>query len=179
MTAKPVRYGKRSRLIVRWCTLRDLDTLVQQRRAMWRDLGIREKSTLDIADRVYRQWARTRLKKEELKAWIVENHDAVAGGGCLWLRPAQPRPRDATKFQPYLLSMYTSPNFRRRGVASLVVREAINWCKKNGYQRLGLHASETGRKVYQNFGFKRTREMRLDLPTTPRRTSKPRQRIHG
>ena len=65
--------------------------------------------------------------------------------------------------QPYLLSMYTEPDFRRRGVASMVVKEAINWCRKNKYERLMLHASEMGRKVYSQLGFKRTWEMRLDL----------------
>ncbi len=65
--------------------------------------------------------------------------------------------------QPYLLSMFTEPRFRRRGVATLVVHAAIDWCKKNKYERLMLHASEMGRKVYANFGFKRTWEMRLDV----------------
>ena len=68
-------------------------------------------------------------------------------------------------FQPYLLSMFTEPRFRRRGAATLVVQAAIDWCKKNRYERLMLHASEVGRKVYINFGFKRTSEMQLDLAT--------------
>jgi GNAT superfamily N-acetyltransferase len=59
--------------------------------------------------------------------------------------------------------MFTEPKFRRRGVATLVVQAAIDWCKNNRYERLMLHASEMGRKVYANFGFKRTWEMRLDL----------------
>jgi len=59
--------------------------------------------------------------------------------------------------------MYTEPEFRRRGVASMVVSKAIEWCRKKGYGRLMLHASEMGRSVYKRFGFRRTWEMRLDL----------------
>lgn len=45
----------------------------------------------------------------------------------------------------------------------MVVGQAIAWCRKHGYQRLTLHASDMGVKVYEKFGFKRTREMRIDL----------------
>ena len=81
----------------------------------------------------------------------------------MWLQQVQPRPHRASMVQPYLLSMYTEPDFRRRGVASMVVKEAIRWCRKKGYEVLMLHASEMGRRVYSKLGFKRTWEMRLDL----------------
>jgi len=61
------------------------------------------------------------------------------------------------------LSMYTEPDFRKRGVASMVVKEAIRWCRKRRYERLMLHASKMGRGVYRRLGFKRTWEMRLNL----------------
>ena len=144
--------------------MQDLDALVHQRRAMWRALGVRDKEQHVKGDRVYRRWARARLKNHELVAWVVKSADGrVAGGGCVWLEPVQPRPHRDSMVQPYLLSMYTEPDFRRRGVASMVVKEAIDFCRKNKYERLMLHASVMGRKVYSKLGFKRTWEMRLDL----------------
>jgi len=144
--------------------LRDLDVLVHQRRAMWKALGIRGHELHENGDRVYRRWARARLKNHELMAWVVKSSDGrVAGGGCVWLQTVQPRPHRVSMVQPYLLSMYTEPDFRRRGVASMVVKEAIEWCRRNKYERLMLHASEMGRKVYSKLGFKRTWEMKLDL----------------
>ncbi len=164
MPSRSLRPKSNSKLAVRRATLQDLDILVHQRHAMWADLGIKDKSMHEKGDRAYRQWARTRLKGGKLLAWVVEDRDGrVAGGGCLWLQPVQPRPHRTAMFQPYLLSMYTEPGSRRRGVASLVVRAAIDWCRKNGYERLMLHASDMGREVYGRFGFKRTWEMRLDL----------------
>jgi GNAT superfamily N-acetyltransferase len=163
MPAKPRRTA-RSKLSVHKAGLRDLDTLVQQRRAMWEALGIRDKEQHLKGDQVYKRWARARLKNHELMAWIVKSSDGrVAGGGSVWLSRVQPRPHRAGMVQPYLLSMYTEPDFRRRGVASMVVKEAIELCRKNKYERLMLHASEMGRKVYSKLGFKRTWEMRLDL----------------
>lgn len=154
----------KSKLSVRKAGLPDLDALVRQRREMWKALGIRNHELLSNGDRVYKRWARSRLKNHELMAWIVNSSDGrVAGGGCVWLHSVQPRPHRPLMVQPYLLSMYTEPDFRRRGVASMVVKEAIDWCRKNKYERLMLHASEMGRKVYSKLGFKRTWEMRLDL----------------
>lgn len=144
--------------------MRDLETLVHQRRAMWKALGIRNNELHTKGDRVYKRWARARLKNHDLTAWVVKSSDGrVAGGGCVWLQSVQPRPHRESMVQPYLLSMYTEPDFRRRGVASMIVTEAIDWCRRNRYERLMLHASEMGRKVYSNLGFKRTWEMRLDL----------------
>lgn len=146
-------------------SLREIEILVRHRRAMWRALHIRKKTLLDKADKEYAAWARARLRSSRLKAWIVkDNNGKIAGSGCVWLQSIQPRPGNPLKVQPYLLSMYTEPVFRRRGVASLIVEEAIDWSRKNGYQRLLLHASETGKKVYRKYGFKRTWEMRLRLP---------------
>lgn len=159
------RSEAKPKLSVRKAGLRDLDALVYQRREMWKALGIRNNELHLNGDRVYKRWARTRLKNHELMAWVVKSSDGkVAGGGCVWLQSVQPRPHRASMVQPYLLSMYTEPSFRRRGVASMVVKEAIDWCRSNKYERLMLHASEMGRKVYSKLGFKRTWEMRLDLP---------------
>ena len=166
MARGPSRKRRESnpRLSVRPAGLRDLDALVHQRRAMWIDLGIKGKERHAKADRAYRRWAETQLRTRQLMAWVVEDGDGrVAGGGCLWLQPVQPSPKRPGTFQPYLLSMYTAPEFRRHGVASMVVGKAIAWCRRKGYKRLQLHASEMGRNVYRRFGFKRTWEMRLNL----------------
>lgn len=162
-------------LRVRRATLRDLDTLVHQRREMWIALGIKDSARLDKADRDYRRWTQTRMRNRQLIGWMVEDkHGRIAGGGCVWLHPIQPSPRWGSTLQPYLLSMYTEPEFRRRGVASMVVREAIEWSRKQGYGRLALHASEMGRGVYKKFGFTRGWEMRINLENGSQKSTRSR-----
>ena len=127
---------------------------------MWRDLGAREQSELDRADKVYARWARTRMKGGNLMGWVAENQGKVLGGGCVWLQPVQPRPGSKLMVQPYLLSMYTELRSRGLGVASGIVEKALEWCRSNSFHQLRLHASEMGRKVYLKHGFERTWEMR-------------------
>lgn len=163
---KRTRHGAKShqRFLLREAAVHDVDVLVRHRRGMWEDLGVRNKSVLDEADRAYRRWVKSGFKNERLLGWIAETKEGVvAGSGCIWLRSAQPRPSLKVQIQPYLLSLYTEPLFRRRGVASSIVREAIKWCRRNGYSRLALHASRYGRSLYQKYGFTRSWEMRLKL----------------
>src|SRR5215472_6163031 len=157
---------------LRRVTLRDLPILVAHRRAMWKSIGFRKKGKLDEADRTYKKWAGSRIRNRSLTGWIAEDRGRIIGGGCVWLQPIQPMPGYNRMVQPYLLSMYTEPNSRGRGVASAIVDEAAAWSQKNKFPQLRLHAAEMGRGVYSRRGFKRTWEMRLRLSGSPTRRSK-------
>ncbi len=160
------------RFAIRPATLRDIDVLVHQRRGMWRDMGVGDKRSLDRADILYRQWARKSLRSGEFRAWLAENSEGkILGGGALWLQPVQPRPGYERGVQPYLLSMYTEKASRGKGVASRIVREAVSWTRKKGYPSLRLHASEMGRGVYSNLGFRRSWEMKMEF--RQRKLSRP------
>lgn len=156
---------------IRRATLRDLETLIAHRRGMWFDMGYKNKAELKAADKVYRRWAKPRLKSGELIGFIVETDGQVAGSGCLWLQPVQPRPgRPGFKggVRPYLLSMYTEPAARGQGVATKIITESIRWAKARGFPRMTLHASDMGRSIYEKLGFKQTWEMKLELITKKR-----------
>jgi len=127
-------------------------------------MGIRDTLRLDHADKEYRRWVRPEIRKGRYLGWIVETPDrTVVGGGCLWLRPTQPRPHKGGLVDPYLLSIYVEPRYRRKGVASLIIKHAADWCRGNGYAWILLHANKKGRPLYRKLGFKRTWEMRLEL----------------
>jgi GNAT superfamily N-acetyltransferase len=156
----------RDRFKLRPATVKDLATLVHHRRAMWENMGVKDKRQLASADKAYGRWAGERLRDRTLHGWVVENGEGlVVGSGCLWLQPRQPSPGNSENFQPYLLSMYTMPGYRGKGLASKIVQEAVKWTRQNRYASLRLHASEMGRGVYRKLGFKRTWEMRRNFPT--------------
>src|SRR5215472_13064336 len=157
---------------VRKATLKDLPVLVAHRRAMWKSIGFRQKRKLDEADRTYSKWATSQIRNHALTAWIAEDKGKIIGGGCVWLQPIQPMPGYDRMLQPYLLSMYTEPSSRGRGVASAIVNEAAAWSRENKFPQLRLHAADMGRGVYSKRRFKRTWEMRLRLSGSPTRRSK-------
>jgi GNAT superfamily N-acetyltransferase len=116
-----------------------------------------ELAALEVA---YSRWAKKMMRRKLFHGYIVTaTGGEVAASGCVWLRDQQPSPQHLSGRIPYLMSVYTSPDFRRSGLASMIVKEAMDWAKRNDYHRLTLHASVKGRKVYSKLGWKRGWEM--------------------
>ena len=91
----------------------------------------------------------------------VTQEGTIVAGGCVWVKEAHPSPRSISATAPYLMSMYTAPSFRGKGIATMIVKEAMKWCKEIGFSSLTLHASDMGKGVYDRLGFQRTTEMRI------------------
>ena len=161
---------------VRVATTKDLALLVRHRRGMWVDIAHFTEDQLDEGDRVYRRWARPRLRSGTLVGFLLEDAKGQAlASGCLWMMPRQPRPMAGRRTVPYLLSMFTEPAHRGKGYATRIVREAVRWARAHGYDAVTLHASDYGESIYRREGFARTMEMRLRLRKKGRGTWKRRR----
>ncbi len=140
----------------------DVDLLTAHRLSMWRDIHPEMGRSVDHSEKVTRDWISKRLADGGLIGFIAKAPGGtVAGSGCIWIREEQPRPTNPRQAVPYLMSMYTENEFRRKGVARLIVKAALKWCRDHAYERIVLHASEAGRPLYEEFGFEPTTEMRL------------------
>ena len=142
----------------------DVDLLVEHRLGLMREVHPELETKIEESEVWTRQWIRNRLSAGELIGLLAKAEDGkVAGSGCIWLRDDLPRPTNPRMIAPYLMSMYTTPEFRRKGVARLIVQSALKWCKERGYERVSLHASEAGIPLYSSLGFSPTTEMRAKL----------------
>jgi GNAT superfamily N-acetyltransferase len=155
-----------SQFRVRLAKLSDLEMLVDHRRRMWRDIRRWNLGDLDHSDPDYRTWTRREMKARRWVGFLaLSDTGRVVGSGAIWLRPAQPRPGRLSRLNmPYIMSMYTEPKFRGRGVATRLVQAMIEWSSARRYPRIVLHASRFGHSVYARIGFHDSNEMRLDLP---------------
>src|SRR5206468_9194812 len=61
--------------------------------------------------------------------------------------------------QGVILNVYTEKEWRRTGLAELVMRTIIEWSRANGVASLVLHASSMGRSLYERLGFLPSNEM--------------------
>jgi GNAT superfamily N-acetyltransferase len=152
------------RFIIQQGSIADLDLLTRHRLMMWKDIYPEKTEVIEATENITRNWIRSKLLNNELTCFIVrDSNGSIAGSGCILIKEDQPRPTSSRLDYPYLLSMYTEKNYRRRGVGSLIVNEAIEWSKKHGFDRIVLHASKDGKPLYVKFGFRETNEMRLEL----------------
>ena len=101
--------------------------------------------------------------------FVVEEEGAVAGCGG-WSRRAtlyggdQTPGRDARLLDPEteparVRAMYTNPAFARRGVGRMVLVACEDAARAEGFVRLELMATLSGRPLYESFGFVRVEDI--------------------
>ena len=170
-TRRPVPAGIRAR--PRRASERDLPLLVRHRHRMFRAIGRWSERDLARHDRTYARWALGEMRARRLIGLVVVTSEGrPVGSGVVWLQPSQPRPGKLSRLtMPYIMSMFTEPQFRGKGVATRLVEEMVRWATVRGYRRIFLHASTLGRPVYARLGFENGNEMRLDLPRRASRRS--------
>jgi GNAT superfamily N-acetyltransferase len=115
----------------------------------------------------YLKFVKEMTKEERFVGFLFESKKdkMPIASGCLWIRDLPPRPSTSSHngLEPYLLSMYTVPEYRGVGLAPRIVHEAMKWSKRKGFSRITLHASRMGRPIYKKLGWERGWEMRRKL----------------
>jgi GNAT superfamily N-acetyltransferase len=141
----------------------DLETLVAHRRAMFRDMGYNDDVALNAMSAKFRLWLLQHMNSGDYLAWLVSARDgSIAAGAGLWLMD-WPSHMIGSGRRGNILNVYTSENFRRRGLSRQLMEEVLHWCRENQIDTIILHASNAGRNLYESMGFVATNEMRLRL----------------
>ncbi len=158
---------------IRFITPDDAAAVAYHRARMWQDMG-------DLPDELF-ETLRARAEDQfrqlisagNYVGWLAaprsEPRTIVAGAG-IFLRDSLPSPRKengrtvgvTTGRQGLLINVFTETEWRRRGVAMLLMQRAIDWSREQRLDRLILHASDAGRPLYEKMGFVSTNEMRLE-----------------
>ena len=145
----------------------DVSRLVAQRRALFMEIG-RDKESVDRMCKKYRTWVLAGLKSRLYRAWVaVDGKGEVVAGAGLRIIGWPPVPADLTERRAYVFNVYTNPPHRRRGIARMLMRAMLDWCRSNGFITVALHTTDDGRSLYESLGFEPTTEMRLHLVTKP------------
>lgn len=171
-----VAHAPRFRL--RTARLDDIPVLVRLRSSMMRDIGRSSEPLIRRHEGRFSPWLRAALRARRITGLLAQDPTGrVVGCGLLWLQPRPPSPRYPFTEVPYVLSMYTVPEWRGRGIATAIVRRFVHQARRLGYPRVELHATEAGRPVYARVGFEPTDQMRLELGrgSSPRRA--PRRHV--
>jgi GNAT superfamily N-acetyltransferase len=97
------------------------------------------------------------------RAWLACGNDRPVAGGAIIISPWPAHPYDLECRRATILNVYTDPAFRRRGLARHLMQTMIDWCRRQGFARVTLHASDDGRHLYESLGFENSNELRLKL----------------
>ncbi|MBU3916339.1 GNAT family N-acetyltransferase [bacterium] len=137
----------------------DIPTLVLHHRRMFeeiwriRKLELDEQKLKDMDD-AYSNKLNEEIITGTCKAWIAKIEDKITTSGAVSIISMVPNPSDSSYKVAYMHSIFTVNEFRNRGIAELVVKRMLVYCKSRNINRVILVASEAGRSIYEKIGFK-------------------------
>jgi GNAT superfamily N-acetyltransferase len=157
---------------VRLATIADSRLIAWHRARMFQDMGYVPAELFDD----FRAKSEVRLGEAlasgDYVGWLASERnslDTIIGGAGIQLRRVLPHPiREAggeiticDSRQGVILNVFTEPEWRRRGIAALLMKTIIEWSRAQCLEELVLHASDDARALYEQLGFVSTNEMRF------------------
>jgi GNAT superfamily N-acetyltransferase len=159
-------------LKIRQASPDDAGIIAWHRVRMFQDMGLVPKELFES----FRTKALDRLGKAlasgDYLGWLVSqpglSQKIIAGAGVI-VRKVPPFPmrhrngeiRIAEGRQGLIVNVFTEPEWRRRGIAKLLMNTIIAWSREQNLDGLVLHASADARTLYEQLGFIPTTEMSL------------------
>ncbi|MBV9618487.1 MAG: GNAT family N-acetyltransferase [Verrucomicrobia bacterium] len=158
---------------IRLATASDFELISWHRARMFRDMGELPPELFD-SFRIQSLETLKRMFDDGIYVgWVASPKNGperiVAGAGVQLRKvPPHPQPKANRKIdivsglQAIVQNVYTEPEWRRRGLAALLIKRIIEWTRERGIESVVLHASQEGRGLYERLGFVATTEMRLN-----------------
>src|SRR6266480_6520695 len=145
---------------IRRATAQDADIVAWHRARMFQDMGDVSGDAFEVLRAKARASLSEWLDSGDYVGWLAtpaDQPEMIVGGAGVQLHPILPRPVNISTVgegrQGTVVNMFTEPQWRRRGIAGLLMKEIITWSKHEHLDRLLLHASDEGRSVYERLGF--------------------------
>ncbi len=97
-------------------------------------------------------------------AWFAESNDEIIATSVLSIIEKPPHLWNFTGLEVYIMNMYTKPEWRRKGIGSVLLEKLLEEAKQRGIHQITLHTTPDGKLLYEKFGFKQGHhEMHLSL----------------
>jgi GNAT superfamily N-acetyltransferase len=155
----------------RAATVDDLEAMARLRWAMQAERQPEQSSetiTWDTYLAAYREAFADQVARGGFEGWLAE--DGAMPVSCvillLWRTP--PIFDQLVRRRGMVSSVYTLPDYRRKGIARQLMQMLIARAQELHIRRLVLWASEMGEPLYENLGFAQSHGMELD-PQHPQR----------
>lgn len=144
-------------------TVSDIPEIARQRRRMCEDMNYTDAEILSAMEAATADYLKKAIPEGSFRSWLAFDNGRVVAGGAVVIVPWPSHAYDLECRRATILNVYTEPDYRRRGIARQIMETMIAWCKRQGFARVTLHASDQGRHLYESLGFVDSNEMRLNL----------------
>jgi len=157
---------------LRPATLADRATIAHHRVAIFIEIDRMGPSRADVLADATQAYLAGAMPSGEYVGWLaapVATPSRVVAGCGVQVRNVAPFPWRfpvggeviAAGRQALIVNVYTEPEFRRLGLARRLLATVVDWARMNRVDSLILHATPSGRPLYESLGFEPTNEMRF------------------
>jgi ribosomal protein S18 acetylase RimI-like enzyme len=152
---------------LRKANLNDIEVLIDFRVIFLKEIqGIPSAKEMELFRKSLKEYFLSKMKSYEYIAWLAEaDKKVIATSGVSFLKKP-PHFINITGRFAYIMNMYTEPEWRRRGVGSMLLEKLFEEIKKRGISSVVLHSTLAGKSLYERYGFKENdgdKEMILKL----------------
>ena len=131
-------------------TTDDLDTFIQMRINQLREEGAKEEIDLEPSLRDYYE---RHMADGTFVSWLAVESDTIIGTSGMSFVEKPPYFGCPNGRIGLLSSMYTDPDYRRKGIAKELLRRVVDEAKAYGCGTVQITASDMGVLLYTDFGF--------------------------
>lgn len=135
----------------RFADTNDLDLLVQLR-LDFLEMDKENKQYEVIKENCY-SYFHNALSEGLSDVILAEDEEMVVGTAIIFYYQSVPSAFNMTGRNAYVTSMYVNEEYRRKGIATTMLKKLIDVSNKKGYPIIMLNASEMGKALYKKFGF--------------------------
>lgn len=155
-------------LRIRYATAAEVHIVAEHRARMFMDTGrLSAEAAVTMREKLQTQLPPMLASGEYIGWFVVTPEDAVVAGAGVQIRHLLPRPETLVDREALVVNVYVVPEYRQQGLARRLMRAILDWCPKQGIERVVLHPSVMGRHLYETMGFTPSNELVLYQKPSP------------
>ena len=150
-------------LIYKKATIEDIDILTETRIEVLKAANklSDDADMSEVKEQSYNYYKKA-LRDGTHFAYLAFDKSRFAGAGSVSFFQVMPTYHNPSGKKAYIMNMYTSPEYRRKGIAYKTLDMLVKDAKSMGITAISLEATVMGRPLYEKYGFiKMNDEMEL------------------
>ena len=164
ITSDSTRQAELRKWKIRPAVAGDIPALVELRLGMFQSMGYSDPEELERLRKESYEYMIHKLPSGEYMSWVADVDGQAVASGALVIHSAPPTIRNRRGLEGYVISVFTTPELRKQGIARAIMTSIVDYLRKKGITAVTLRATEEGRPMYLSLGFTPDdRTMALDI----------------
>ena len=141
-------------IVYKYASINDIDMLVKTRIEVLKAANCLDDSTdmTKVESESYNYYKNALSDNTHTAILVFDDDKFIGAGGVSYFR-VMPTYNNPTGEKAYIMNMYTSPEYRRKGIAYKTLDMLVKDAKSRRITEITLESTKMGRPLYEKYGF--------------------------